>query len=212
MFDGVHNSYTVVLAAVTRGSPSSSASIPDSGPSTMSTAATQLLSSPHSSRTPAKSLGAGFEAQPGEPHVAIYPGPAASLTQFRRLVDDKPELIPVREFARWSESAAFPQLPSREAFRVWRRMKLHPRFDGSDIAATPPPAGLAQPANSGRPQRDQRQATTPARRWRSRPHRELDATNDKRLFIADAGASARSQNSTHATTSTVSTSTRASQP
>ena len=192
VFDGVHNSYTVVLAAVTRGSPLSVASIPNSGPSTMSTAATRLPSSPYSSQAPAKSPGGGFEAEPGEPHVAIYPGPAASLARFRRLVDNKPELIPVREFARWSESAAFPQLPSREAFRVWRRMKLHPRFDGSDIAATPPP---------------------PARDWRSRPIQgDLNATNDKHRFRLDGGAAALIGNSTPPTTSDSSSPTLARPP
>lgn len=138
-----------------------------------------------------ESLGGGFEAEPGEPHVAIYPGPAASLLQFRRLVDDKPELIPVREFARWSETAAFPQLPSREAFRVWRRMKLHPRFDGRDIAATPPPP----------------------RNWRGRPIQgDLNATNDKRLLRLDGGAAALTENSTPPTTSDSSSPTLAHPP
>ena len=41
--------------------------------------------------------------------------------------------MPLSEFRNWSASAAFPQVPSRAAFRVWRKMKLHPRFDGSDL-------------------------------------------------------------------------------
>jgi len=40
----------------------------------------------------------------------------------------------VAEFRRWSKSAAFPQVPNRAAFRVWRKIKQHPRFDGSDLA------------------------------------------------------------------------------
>ncbi|MDE0267502.1 MAG: hypothetical protein OXI96_00475 [Acidimicrobiaceae bacterium] len=41
--------------------------------------------------------------------------------------------MPVSEFQQWSKTAAFPQVPSRDAFRVWRKMKMHPRFDGSDL-------------------------------------------------------------------------------
>ena len=136
MFEGVHNSYTVVLATAARCSPSSAASTLDSGHSTTSTVATPSQSPPPTSTTRAANLGGGFEAESAEPHVAIYPGPARSEAHFRELVDGKPELIGVSEFLGWSSTAAFPQIPTREAVRVWRRMKLHPRFDGAH-AATP---------------------------------------------------------------------------
>ena len=32
-------------------------------------------------------LGGGFEGDPDEPYVAIYPGPASSLSHFYQLVD-----------------------------------------------------------------------------------------------------------------------------
>lgn len=91
-------------------------------------------------------------------------------------------MVPVSEFRRWSDSAAFPQVPSRAAFRVWRKMKQHPRFDGSDI--------------------DDRVAGG-GRRWRFRPVQgDLNATNDRHRFFRDdgRGASEQSRNSTRRTT------------
>ncbi len=324
VFDEVHNSYTVVLATLTRTSPSLHASTPDNGRSTMSTVATPSHSSPLAGTTRDTSLGGGFdtvthnannqpafeaesatvESQPlgdrpeasfDEAHVAVYPGPAQSLAHFRELVDGKPELIPTKEFTSWSESVAFPLLPSRAAFTVWRKMNSHPtlgagsreqgagsreqgagsreqgagsreqgagsreqgagsreqgagsreqgagsreqgagsreqgagsreqgagsreqgagsREQGAGSreqgAGSREPTTVAGQALARRPQRDQRQTSPPARRWRSRPHRELDATNDKHLFILDAGVSARSQNSTQQPTSIDSSSTR----
>ncbi|WP_419918919.1 hypothetical protein [Candidatus Poriferisocius sp.] len=89
--------------------------------------------SPRADGTPEASPGGGFEGDPDEACVAIYPGPAGSLAHFCELVDGKPELIPVSEFVRWSSTAAFPLVPSRPAFRVWRKIKQNPRFDGADL-------------------------------------------------------------------------------
>jgi len=90
-------------------------------------------------------------------------------------------LIGVSEFLGWSNTAAFPQIPTREAFRVWRRMKLHPRFDDAHAA----PREIA--------------------RWRLRPIQgDLNATTDRWRFANDDGhgASAQSQSSTQHTTGT----------
>ena len=131
VFEDVHRSYTVALVGITRSCPSPPASTPASGPSTMSTRATRS----HSSRSVDDlgnhtTQGGGLE---DPPHVAIYPGPAVSLEHFRRLIEEKPEEVPVAEFASWSATVAFPQVPTRAAFRVWRTMKQHPRFDGADL-------------------------------------------------------------------------------
>ncbi|MDE0120557.1 MAG: hypothetical protein OXS33_02350 [bacterium] len=133
-FEGIHNSYTVALVAVTRSSPLSPASTPSSGHSAVSTADTQWRSSQLARSTLDAPPGGGFEDGPNQPYVAIYPGPASSRHHFEELIATGPELVPISEFTRWSNTAAFPQIPTRPAFRVWRKMKQHPRFDGSDLA------------------------------------------------------------------------------
>ena len=209
VFEGVHNSYTVALVAVTRSSRSSPASTPGSGRSTESTADTRSRWSRYANSTGELSRGGGFDGDPDEPHVAIYPGPASSLSQYRELVDGKPELIPVSEFTRWSNTAAFPQIPTRPAFRVWRKIKSHPRFDGTDLhthtagdsvryreTSTRPPTDIdssttmALPPSRGTP-RDPRPREVRERRWRFRPVREFDATHDRFRFMNDDGAAAR---------------------
>ena len=91
------------------------------------------------------------------------------------------------EFAGWSTTAAFPQVPSRAAFRVWRKMKAHPRFDGADLG--------------------ERERSRVPRRWRARPVQgDLNATNDRHRFRRDdgRGASEGSRNSTQQQTETAS--------
>ena len=146
----------------------------------MSTADTQSRWSRYANSTAELNQGGGFDGDPDEPHVAIYPGPARSLTQFHELVDGKPELIPVSEFTRWSNTAAFPQIPTRPAFRVWRKIKAHPRFDGTPMSPPPPPKLV---------------------RWRFRPVQgDFNSTTDRHRFINDDGASAQSRSSTRHTT------------
>ena len=130
VFDGIHNSYTVALISATRSSPSPPASTPDNGHSTASTADTQSGSSPSTNPTPELNQGGRFD---DEPSVAIYAGPATSETHFNETRKAGAEIVPVSEFSRWSNTAAFPQVPTREAFRVWRKIKKHPRFDGADL-------------------------------------------------------------------------------
>ncbi len=150
--------------------------------------ATQSHLLPSASSTPEPSHGGGFEGDPDEPCVAIYPGPANSLADFRSKVDGKPELIPVSEFVSWSSTAAFPQIPSRAAFRVWRKIKQHPRFDGTDIEE-------AEPLSLSLSRR--------VRSWRFRPVQgDFNATTDRHRFINDDGVSARSQSFTPPTTGT----------
>ena len=130
VFPGVHNSYTVALVAITRSSPWQRASMPVNGCSTGSTGDTQSLLSRSARPIHAQLQGGGFDE--AQPCIEIYPGPANSLERFRELIEEGPEPVPITEFASWSDTAAFPQIPSLPAFRVWRKMKLHPRFDGAD--------------------------------------------------------------------------------
>jgi len=63
--------------------------------------------------------------------------------------------VPGPEFLTWSSTAAFPMIPDPASAEVFLQMKKSPRFDQ---------------ARSG---------------WEFRPHRELDATNDKDKFEFD---------------------------
>ena len=210
VFEGVHNSYTVALVAVTRFSRSSPVSTPSSGPSTGSTAGIQSRWSQSIRSTAEPNPGGGFEDHPDEPHVAIYPGPANSLANFHEAVGGKPELIPVSEFTRWSSTAAFPQIPTRAAFRVWRKIKRQPRFDGADLADSAEKdlslslslslSEMEVPPGPGRLQSNHGSAPIHQRRWRFRPVAELHATHDREHFLNDDGASARSASSTPPTT------------
>jgi len=124
------------------------------------------------------------------------------------MVDGKPELVPVSEFTRWSNTAAFPQIPTRPAFRVWRKIKRHPRFDGADLNESSLSLSLSErpeleiPASPGRFQLDHRPTSIRQRRWRFRPVAELHATHDRSEFVNDDGASAQSASSTPPTTGT----------
>ena len=209
VFEDVHRSYTVALVAITRSRLPPPASTPESGSSTTSTRATQSRSS-----RSVDDLGNHATRRGGledSPHVAIFPGPAVSLEHFRRLIEEKPEEVPVAEFAGWSSTAAFPQVPTRAAFRVWRTMKQHPRFDGADLErdlslslslSLSIPEAVASEAGPGRPQRHQRSVAIPSRRraWRLRPIAELHATADRSRFANDDGDYARYANSTPAET------------
>ena len=222
-FTGIHNSYTVTLTAF-RSSASSPVSTPSSGPSTESTGVTHSASSQHANPTHDKTTRGVFddldetpdpdEAPDGgeEPYVAIYPGPAASQEEYDAIAAGGPEHVPVSEFARWSNTAAFPQIPTKDAFKVWRKIKQHPRFDGQDLSGQVRsgqvrtgqdrtgqdrtghpilPPSMEVPTGSGRPQRHDRPAPVPPRRWAFRPVRELDATKDRDRFVKDDGKLAR---------------------
>ena len=112
------------------------------------------------------------------------------MAHYREVREAGPEIVPVLEFRSWSKSAAFPQVPNRAAFRVWRKMKQHPRFDGSDLAG-----------DGGLSERERERERS--RAWRFRPVQgDFNATTDRHRFFRDdgLGASEQLRNSTRRTT------------
>ena len=77
-------------------------------------------------------------------------GPYANLKQFRAGVRRGPVTFRAREVEAWTDTASLPLLPSDESVEVFVQLRKSPRLDLND-----------------------------GRGWRARPHRELDATNDK---------------------------------
>lgn len=77
-------------------------------------------------------------------------GPYANLKRFRAGVQRAPVTFRAREVEAWNDSASLPLLPSDESVEVFAQLRKSPRLDLND-----------------------------GRSWRARPHRELDATNDK---------------------------------
>ena len=192
-FDGVHNSYTVAL--VVWRSPCSPASTPANGPSTESTDATRSALSPSAAPTPAKtpgvSLDAGGDVAAGQqPCVAIYPGPARSQEHFDAIKADGPEHVTLSTFRGWSNTAAFPQIPTKAAFKVWDKIKTHPRFDEA-----PPPGESNNHRWRFRPVQGDLNASTDRHRFLETmdvpPSRELDATHDRHRFMNDDGEAAQ---------------------
>ena len=128
-----------------------------------------------------------------------------------------PQQIPVDEFNTWTPNAAVPMLPSDQALRVFRKMRQHPRFDGSTTGSSQQdrlsnlgraPTGTdghrRAPTGTDGHRRapisslvgvpcDSGQEPVPPRdqpRWQSRLIRDFDASLDKHLFVRDAGAGA----------------------
>ena len=141
-------------------------------------------------------------------------GPFHDLVHYRTGMALPPQQIPVDEFNTWTSNAAVPMLPSDRALRVFRKMRHHPRFDGSTTGGEPPnrinrldtgryreiPGDTGRyreipgpvPAASGT-QRHDRSESVPSgdqSRWESRLIWEFDAGKDKVLFVRDAGAGA----------------------
>jgi len=85
-------------------------------------------------------------------------GPYPALDAFTVGVREEPAEISTTEFKSWSDSNAFPLLPSERSIAVFAKLRRHPRLD-----ATPDDLSL----------------------WRARPVAELHATNDKHLFELD---------------------------
>ena len=170
IFEAVHNAYTVALVAFRRSCRLPPASTPKSGRSTESMDATPSPWSPFESSLSEQTPGGGFEGDIEETCVALYPGPANSLDHYRQVIAQEPELVPVSEFHSWSNTAAFPKIPTRSAFRVWRKMKQHPHLSLERERETD---------------------------WRIRPVQgDLNSTNDRHRFLRDdgRGAFAQSQN------------------
>lgn len=98
-------------------------------------------------------------------------GPYDSRQHYEAGVRRAPAAIPVDEFLKWSDSAALPSIPSDAALRVFRKMRSHPRLDGTDLSQEavsasrlkqPPAASssLQQPKRPWRTARPQRKRPT----------------------------------------------------
>ncbi len=80
-------------------------------------------------------------------------GPFASLERFHVGASKPPGRFAATEVISWTDSASLPLLPTEESFPIFTQIRKAHRLDLND-------------GNS----------------WRARPHRELDATNDKELM------------------------------
>ncbi len=80
-------------------------------------------------------------------------GPYSTEARFSVGVSKQPLRFRVTEVLEWTETAALPLLPSEESGEAFLQLRRAPRLD-------------LEEADS----------------WRARPHRELDATNDKKLM------------------------------
>lgn len=81
--------------------------------------------------------------------VVRFRGPYNSLERFRAGVERPLPEVSVAEFASWTESAAFPLLPSDESLEPFLQMRKAPRLDLDEKGS-----------------------------WRARPQAELHATNE----------------------------------
>ena len=142
-------------------------------------------------------------------------GPFHDLVHYTKGMTHQPSSISVDEFNTWTSNAAVPMLPSSQALRVFRKMRLHPRFGGSPTDDGPPSKLDKLVPDHSRPfqtipdhsrpfqtitvstapgtQRHDRSGPVPPgyqSRWESRLVWEFDAGKDKHLFIRDAGAAA----------------------
>jgi hypothetical protein len=80
-------------------------------------------------------------------------GPYPSLEQYRDGILREPAVFYGEEIQTWNDTASLPLLPTGESVEVFAQLRKSPRLDLDDGTS-----------------------------WRARPHRELDATNDKELM------------------------------
>lgn len=92
-------------------------------------------------------------------------GPFNSLERFRAGVQRPPAVFSTSDVMSWTDTASLPLLPTEESLDVFIRLRQAPRLD----------------LGHGHPAHDAARAGSPCH-WRARPHRELDATNDKDLM------------------------------
>jgi len=90
--------------------------------------------------------------RPSNPTVAIR-GPYASLERYNAGMEREPAVFDGEQVRSWNDTASLPLLPSEESIEIFARLRRAPRLDLDD-----------------------------GRSWRARPHRELDATNDKKYM------------------------------
>lgn len=88
----------------------------------------------------------------GRTPVALR-GPYPSLERYADGMVHEPAVFYGQEIQTWTETAALPLLPSEESAEVFTQLRRAPRLELND-----------------------------GKSWRARPHRELDATNDKELM------------------------------
>jgi hypothetical protein len=81
--------------------------------------------------------------------VVRFRGPYSSLERFRAGTAGEPPAVPVAEFLTWTETAAFPLLPSDDSLEPFLQLRKAPRLDLDDKTS-----------------------------WRARPQAELHATNE----------------------------------
>lgn len=80
-------------------------------------------------------------------------GPFASFDRFNTGIGNPPAEFSAHDVTGWTDTAALPLLPTEESLAIFAQLRKAPRLD------------LKEPD-----------------KWRARPHRELDATNDKHLM------------------------------
>ena len=84
-------------------------------------------------------------------------GPFNSLERYLQGTANPPSTFTAKEVLSWTDSASLPLLPTEDSLEVFAQLRKAPRIDFND-----------------------------GRSWRVRPHRELDATNDKGLMDVDS--------------------------
>lgn len=94
---------------------------------------------------------------PASARVVRLRGPFRSLERFERTGKQAPVQFTVEEVLTWTDTAALPLLPAEGSASVFARMRKAPRLDSREDGD-----------------------------WFARPHRELDATNDKSLMVLTA--------------------------
>lgn len=97
----------------------------------------------------------------GMPTVRLR-GPFASLARFQEGIGRMAATFPAAEVMTWTDTASLPLLPTEQSLEVFARLRAHPRLDLDD-----------------------------GKSWRARPHREMDATNDKKLMDVDSESKPR---------------------
>ena len=89
-------------------------------------------------------------------HIQLR-GPFASLDRFSNGIHRPPSVFTTQEVLSWTDTASLPLLPTEESLDVFARLRAAPRLDTDD-----------------------------GENWRARPHRELDASNDKKLMDVES--------------------------
>ena len=84
-------------------------------------------------------------------------GPYVNLERFRAGAKKTPVTFRAREVEAWNDTASLPLLPSDESVEVFAQLRRNPRLDLNEGTS-----------------------------WRARPHRELDATNDKHVMDVES--------------------------